>query len=227
MIELIDLCKKFVVNKKEINALKKINLTFEKGTFYAVMGPSGSGKSTLLQLMGLLDNKYSGTIKVDNQDISSLSEGTLAKLRSKKIGFVFQSFFLDDSMKAYENVMLPLYLNKYIEKSNRKKYAISILNKLGLENRIEHYPKQLSGGEQQRVSIARALINDPDIIIADEPTGNLDEVNEINILKLLKELSLNGKCVIVASHNNLIKQYADKIIYLNKGMIGDGLHESH
>ena len=124
-------------------------------------------------------------------------------------------------MKAYENVMIPLYINQNIRKSDRKKYAIDVLRKLGLEKRFEHYPKQLSGGEQQRVAIARALINKPDIIIADEPTGSLDKENEKIILEILKELSLNGICVIVASHNNLIKQYADKIIYLKNGMKGE------
>ena len=221
MIELINVNKHFRKKKDGFSVLNNINVTFKKGKFYAVMGPSGSGKSTLLQLIGLLDNKFSGTIKIDGQDINELSENKISNLRKDKIGFVFQSFFLNANMKAYENVMIPLYINQNIRKSDRKKYAIDVLRKLGLEKRFEHYPKQLSGGEQQRVAIARALINKPDIIIADEPTGSLDKENEKIILEILKELSLNGICVIVASHNNLIKQYADKIIYLKNGMKGE------
>jgi len=221
MIELINVNKHFRLKKDGFSVLNNINVTFKKGKFYAVMGPSGSGKSTLLQLIGLLDNKFSGTIKIDGQDINELSENKISNLRKDKIGFVFQSFFLNANMKAYENVMIPLYINQNIRKSDRKKYAIDVLRKLGLEKRFEHYPKQLSGGEQQRVAIARALINKPDIIIADEPTGSLDKENEKIILEILKELSLNGICVIVASHNNLIKQYADKIIYLKNGMKGE------
>ena len=221
MIELINVNKHFRLKKDGFSVLNNINVTFKKGKFYAVMGPSGSGKSTLLQLIGLLDNKFSGTIKIDGQDINELSENKISNLRKDKIGFVFQSFFLNANMKAYENVMIPLYINQNIRKSDRKKYAIDVLRKLGLEKRFEHYPKQLSGGEQQRVAIARALINKPDIIIADEPTGSLDKENEKIILEILKELSLNGICVIVASHNHLIKQYADKIIYLKNGMKGE------
>lgn len=221
MIELINVNKHFRLKKDGFSVLNNINVTFKKGKFYAVMGPSGSGKSTLLQLIGLLDNKFSGTIKIDGQDINELSENKISNLREDKIGFVFQSFFLNANMKAYENVMIPLYINQNIRKSDRKKYAIDVLRKLGLEKRFEHYPKQSSGGEQQRVAIARALINKPDIIIADEPTGSLDKENEKIILEILKELSLNGICVIVASHNNLIKQYADKIIYLKNGMKGE------
>lgn len=216
MIELIDINKSYFLKSETIEALQSINITFEKGKLYAIMGHSGCGKSTLLHIIGLLDKKTSGTIKIDGKTIDCMKENQKAHFRMKKIGFIFQSFFLNNNMKAFENVMLPMYINPTIKKGKRKKIAISLLQKVGLAERINHYPNELSGGEQQRVAIARALVNNPDIILADEPTGNLDEANEEYIFRFLSQLAKAGTCVIVASHNNKIKEYADEVIYLDQ-----------
>lgn len=184
---------------------------------YAIMGHSGSGKSTLIQCLGLLDNVTSGKIYIDNEDVSKKTVDEQNKLRNIKIGFVFQDYYLNNTMKAYENVMLPMLINKKYKNKNITKMAEMLLCEVGLEDRIKHYPKQLSGGEQQRVAIARAIANNPDIILADEPTGNLDEANEKYILTILKKMANRGKCVIIVSHNPLIKEYADIVINMKKG----------
>lgn len=225
MIELININKIYSLKNSFVEALDDVNFTFEKGKFYAIMGHSGCGKSTLLQLIGLLDKPTDGVIKIDGNITNYLSEKGKTNLRMKKIGFVFQAYYLNNNMKAFENVMLPMYINLTIHKNDRKTLAIELLNKLGLGNRVNHYPNELSGGEQQRIAIARALVNNPSIILADEPTGNLDELNEEYIFTLLKELSRKNICVIIASHNNKIKDYADEVIYLKKGRIGVDTHE--
>lgn len=184
---------------------------------YAIMGHSGSGKSTLIQCLGLLDNINSGKIYIDNEDTSKMSLSKQNSIRNDKIGFVFQDYYLNNTMRAYENVMLPMLINKNYNDKDISKIAKSLLCDVGLKDRIKHYPKQLSGGEQQRVAIARSLANNPNIILADEPTGNLDEENEKYILAILKEMASNGKCVIIVSHNPLIKEYADVVINMKKG----------
>lgn len=219
MITIKSVSKEYILNQKKVIALKSINLEFELGKLYAIMGHSGSGKSTLLHILGLLDKPTTGRICFYGKDIKKMGEKELADIRAKNIGFIFQSFYLNEKMKAYENVMLPMYINKKISKDKRKELATVLLDSVGLRNRMNHYPKQLSGGEQQRVAIARSLANNPNIIIADEPTGNLDEENEKIIFQLLKKISDRGKCVIVASHNSEIKKYADKIIRIENGTI--------
>lgn len=184
---------------------------------YGIVGPSGSGKTTLLQCMGLLEKFSVGNLFIENVKINSLKEDDLANIRKDKIGFVFQMYYLIPSLSAIENVMLPLFLDKRITKEEREKRAFEMLKKVDLEQRIHHYPDELSGGEQQRVAIARALINNPSIILADEPTGNLDEKNELIILEILKKCAEEGKCVIIVSHSQKIFKYADKIIRMNKG----------
>lgn len=221
MLEIKNLSKTYNLNNKKIVALDDITFSFEDGKFYAIMGHSGSGKSSLIHCCGILDDYDNGTISINGNNISKLNETEKAKFRNKNIGFVFQSFYLSPKLRSYENVMLPMYLNKEINPKLRKKQSIDLLKKFGLEDRILHYPKELSGGEQQRVAIARALANDPNIILADEPTGNLDIDNEKFVFKTLQDLAKNGKCVIVVSHNEIIKDYADVILYMNKGKLSE------
>lgn len=213
-IELNKIVKKYRKNDKEITILKNISYKFNAGNVYIIMGDSGAGKTTLINTIVGLVNLDSGTIKIDNEELNS--KENYSKIRNEKIGMVFQSYLLNENMNAIENVMLPLLLKNNLKTS--KVRATELLKKIGLEDRYNHYPKELSGGEQQRVAIARALANDPDIIIADEPTGNLDKKNEKSIfeqfVKLAKE---DNKCIIVVSHNEQIKEYADKVLILKDG----------
>lgn len=203
----------------EVVALKNISYEFKDSKLYAIMGRSGSGKTTLINIIGLMDNATSGSYILNDKDVFKIDENTKAHLRNKDIGFIFQSFYLEPKLTAIENVILPTIINSDIQKNERKTKAQDILERLGLWDRINHYPHELSGGEQQRVAIARALINNPKIIIADEPTGNLDSKNELEIFEMLKDISKDGKCVIVVSHNEIIKNYADEILYLNDGVL--------
>lgn len=212
-------------NNSKINVLKEINVEFETGKFYAIMGHSGSGKSTLINILGFMDNLYDGEYIFEGKNVSRFNENQLAELRMRKIGFIFQDFELDPDLKAYENVMLPMYINNKIKKNDRNKIAIDLLRQVGLENRINHFPRELSGGEQQRVAIARALANEPNIILADEPTGNLDENNEKEIFNYLKEMVNYGKCVIVVSHSNEVKKYANYIYELKNGKLKLGVRD--
>lgn len=205
-------------NFKKLCAVNDVSAELFAGKMYAIMGPSGAGKSTLLNLMGTLDVPSSGTIRISGQDVVRLSEPQRAALRSQYLGFVFQAFLLNPKMKAYENVMLPMYLGK-CSKSEMKNRAYSLLDELGLRERANHFPKELSGGEQQRVALARALANDPACILADEPTGNLDPDNEQAVFEYLKHLSEQGKCVVVVSHNARIREYADEVLQMNRGSV--------
>lgn len=219
IIKLKNINKKYIRKDEQIEALKNINLTFENGKFYAIMGHSGSGKSTLIRIIGLMDNYDSGIYNLNKIDVKKLNDIEKSNNRMKEIGFIFQDFYLDKNMSALDNVILPMLINKNIKKDERKQKATNLLKKVGLSERANHFPKELSGGEQQRVCIARALANDPNIILADEPTGNLDEKNEQIIFEQLKELSKEGKCIIVVSHSNEVKKYADEIINLKSGEI--------
>lgn len=219
IIKIHNLYKNYKMKGNDIIVLNNLNVNFQKGKFYAIMGHSGSGKSTLINIIGLLDSSNKGTYFINDKDVSKLNQNDLADLRSKKIGFIFQDFCLDEYLKAYENVCLPMLINEKIKKGQRQQIAIDLLEKLDLKDRINHYPKELSGGEQQRVAIARALANNPDIILADEPTGDLDEENEKKIFKILKDLSVNGKCVIAVSHSNEIKKFADILYQLKDGAL--------
>ncbi len=219
MIHLQNIDKSYVKNKRKVNVLKNINYKFESKKFYCIMGKSGAGKSTLIQMLGLLLSPSNGDIYLEKTNVAGLSENEKADIRNKEIGFVFQSFYLNPLLNAYENVMLPGYIDKKSTLKEKKERAFLLLKQMGLENRENHYPKELSGGEQQRVAIARALFHDPNIILADEPTGSLDPENEKHILEILKKLSRKGKCVIVVSHNDAVKNYADKILYIEKGTL--------
>lgn len=219
IISIKSIYKEYVKDNDVIKALKNVSYNFEKGKFYAIMGESGAGKSTLLNCIGLLDDITDGKIKINNVDVVNLSDDELSKIRKEEIGFVFQDYYLNPNMTSCENVMLPLYLDKNINNKEKKQKSIELLEKLGLKDRINHFSKELSGGEQQRVAIARALINNPCILLADEPTGNLDKENEIKIFEIFKEMSKKGKCIIVVTHNSIVKKYADEIIHLKNGEI--------
>ncbi len=219
IITIEDITKTYKTKKRDVEVLKNIDLKFNLGKFYAIMGPSGSGKSTLFNILGLVDTPSSGTYKINGIDITKLTDKSSSIIRMNNIGFVFQDFNLDPYLNALENVMMPLYLNKKIKKEDREKISKDILTKLNLENRLEHFPNELSGGEAQRVAIARALVNNPNIILADEPTGNLDEELETEIFKILKSLTKENKCVIVVSHSSKIKEYADVVYTLKDGKI--------
>lgn len=219
VIEIENLCKSYQTKKEKIDVLKSVSAKFELGKFYAIMGHSGSGKSTLVNILGLIDEYSRGKYMLFGENIEDLNDKELSYLRMKNIGFVFQEFYLNPTLKAYENVILPMVINHEISKSERKTKALELLGGVGLSERAEHFPKQMSGGEQQRVAIARALANDPKIILADEPTGNLDEISEQQVFNLLKEITKRGKCVIVVTHSDYIKKYADKIFYLKDGKL--------
>lgn len=216
-LKLENICKVYNSKTENVIALNQINYQFEVGKFYAIMGHSGSGKSTLISILGLIDRPSSGKYYLNGEDVFKLDDYKLSKLRNKEIGFIFQNFYLDEHLKAYENVMIPMIINENIPKDDRKNRAITLLKRLNLEKRINHFPKEMSGGEQQRVAIARALANEPNIILADEPTGNLDKKNELMVFEELKNLSLAGKLVIVVSHSDEIKNYADIILELKDG----------
>lgn len=219
IITIEDITKTYKTKKRDVEVLKNIDLTFSLGKFYAIMGPSGSGKSTLFNILGLVDTPSSGTYKINGINTTKLTDKSSSIIRMNNIGFVFQDFNLDPYLNALENVMMPLYLNKKIKKEDREKISKDILTKLNLENRLEHFPNELSGGEAQRVAIARALVNNPNIILADEPTGNLDEELETEIFKILKSLTKENKCVIVVSHSSKIKEYADVVYTIKDGKI--------
>lgn len=219
MIKVENLSKMYIKDNKKINVLNSINYTFENGKVYAIMGHSGSGKSTLLYILGTILDFNDGKLFINGINTSTNDGNHNANIRKNNIGFVFQNYLLNSNLKAYENVIIPMYINNKIDKKSRKKYAIDLLKKVGLGDRINHYPKELSGGEQQRVAIARALANSPDIILADEPTGNLDKDSELLILEIFKKLRNDGKCVIIVSHNDIIKKYADIILTLNNGKL--------
>lgn len=219
LIEIKNLSKTYKTKNEDIVALNDISISFESGKLYAIMGHSGSGKTTLINIMGLLDNASSGDYFLEDKNVNELNEIERANIRNSKIGFVFQSFYLDENLTAYENILLPALKNKNISKEELKNRADELLKKFNLLDRKNHYPNELSGGEAQRIAIARALINDPLIIIADEPTGNLDEANERMIFEYLKDISKSGKCVIVVSHNKDIKKYCDKLYEIKGGKL--------
>ncbi len=218
-IEIVNGYKEYIKNKEKIVVLNNINTKFEEGKTYAIMGNSGSGKTTLLNILGTLDILTSGKMLIDSEEILRLKENEKAYIRMKKIGFIFQEFYLNQYMTVQENIMQPMYINKEYDKTAKKQRTNELIEMMGLSQRKKHYPKELSGGEQQRVAIARALANKPDIILADEPTGNLDKNNEQKIFEILNSLSKNGKCVIIVSHSNVVKKYADIILNLEEGKL--------
>ncbi len=192
--------------------LEDFSYTFESGKFYAIMGRSGAGKSTLLNIIGTIDSATDGEVLVMGKNVTGLKEKEKAELRMKNIGFVFQGFYLNPYLNGEENVIVPMRINREIPSTDRKQIAEKLMADFGVENLKSSLPSQMSGGEQQRVCIARALANNPDIILADEPTGNLDEENEKIVFSYLKKLAEQGHTVIAVSHNEAVKDYADEIV---------------
>ena len=218
-IELKEISK---IYNNSVVAVDNVSLTVNQGEFIAVMGQSGSGKSTLLQIAGLLDTCTSGQVIINGNDVSTLDKNAIADVRMENLGFVFQAFHLNAHLKLYENVMVPMLINdKFTSMNDMKEQAMQLIDSVGLTNRKEHYPFELSGGEQQRVAIARALANDPDFILADEPTGNLDSKNDLMVFEELKKLCYLGKGVLVVSHNDAVIDFADKIYTMKDGVLGE------
>lgn len=212
IIELRDVHKIYDMGESKVHALDDLTLAIRQGEFVAIMGPSGSGKSTAMNLVGSLDIPTHGKIFLDGHNISSLSESDLAQIRGKKIGFIFQQFNLIPNLTSKENVMLPMLFQGY-SLDEREKKAEELLKLVELEERMEHYPNQLSGGQQQRVAIARSLANDPEVILADEPTGNLDTKTGEIVMNFLEKLNKQGKTIIMVTHSPELAQKHAKIVY--------------
>jgi putative ABC transport system ATP-binding protein len=219
VIHLHDVTKHYHMGGSVVKAVDGIDIDVRKGDFVAIMGPSGSGKSTTMNLVGSLDVPTHGHIFLDREDISQLEESDLAQLRGKNIGFIFQQFNLIPTLTVKENIMLPMTLQGYDE-YEREKRVIELLKKVELLDRADHYPNQISGGQQQRVAIARALANDPEVILADEPTGNLDTHTGEKVMDVLKQLNKEGKTIVMVTHSpELAKEYADIIYSMKDGKI--------
>lgn len=215
------------IYKNQVHALNEVSLTVKPGEFIAVMGQSGSGKSTLLQIAGLLDNCTSGSVIINGNDVSKIDKNKLADVRMKSLGFVFQAFHLNSHLRVYENIMVPMLINdEFKTKAEMQKKAMELVELVGLTHRKEHYPTELSGGEQQRVAIARAMANNPDFILADEPTGNLDSKNELMVFEELKKLANAGKGILVVSHNDAVIDFADKLYIMKDGVLEEKQNEN-
>lgn len=218
MIEINDISKVFRTSEVETVALNHVNLEVKEGEFAAIMGPSGCGKSTLLNILGLLDNPTEGSYKLLGQEVGDLKEKERTRVRKGKLGFVFQSFNLIDELNVYENVELPLtYLG--IKASERRRMVEDILKRMNISHRAKHFPQQLSGGQQQRVAIARAIVTNPHIVLADEPTGNLDSVNGNEVMNLLTELNREGTTVVMVTHSEENARMAGRLIRMIDGNI--------
>ena len=222
-IEIKNLEKVFRTDSVETVALNNISLTINDGEFVAIMGPSGCGKSTLLNILGLLDSPTSGSYLLDGREVASLKENERADYRKGKIGFIFQAFNLIDMLNVRDNIMLPLNCLG-LGKSEKEKKVAAILDRMGIAHRSSHYPSQLSGGQQQRVAIARAVVSNPGLILADEPTGNLDSRNGAEVMALLDELHKDGATIIMVTHSQTDAAHADRIINLFDGQIVDSLN---
>jgi len=224
IIEVKDLCKKFYQDEKEIEVLKKVSLAVPQGGIQAIVGPSGAGKSTLLHIMGVLDRPTSGEVIFEGANIFERSDDSIASWRNGKIGFIFQMHYLLPEFSAAENVLLPFMMNSSYGKRGSKKNgmekALSILDEVGLSDRVSHRPGELSGGEQQRVAIARALINEPALVLADEPTGNLDGKTGGLVMDLMLDLvRKKGKTFVIATHNDFLAKAADSVVRMEDGRI--------
>ena len=218
LITLLDIGRKYVIGAETIHALKSVSLTIEKGEFVALMGPSGSGKSTLMNILGCLDTPTKGTYILNGNQVSEMSDSELAEIRNKEIGFVFQTFNLLPRSSSLENVALPL-VYAGVGREQREDRAQKTLESVGLGNRVHHKPNELSGGQRQRVAVARALVNNPSIILADEPTGNLDTKTSVEIMGLLEEIHSKGNTIILVTHEEDIAQHAQRIVRMRDGLI--------
>jgi ABC-type lipoprotein export system ATPase subunit len=216
MIELSGIEKVYRRGAEELHALRGVDLVIARGEFIAIVGPSGAGKSSLLHILGCLDRPTGGTVKLDGMNVEHMSEPELDGIRRRKIGFVFQQFYLMPGLSVFDNVALPKVFSK--EKIDRERME-ALIGMVGLNNRKAHFPNQLSGGEMQRAAIARALVNDPEVVLADEPTGNLDSVNSEKIFELLKSLHGKDYTVVMVTHNNDLAKRADRVITIRDGKI--------
>jgi len=225
IIRLENACKIYQMGTQQVKALAGVTVSFKKGSFWAIMGPSGSGKSTMMNILGCLDRLTSGRYYLEGQDVSGLDDDALSELRLKHLGFIFQSFNLIPQLTVQRNIELPLYYLGWDAKSGAQR-AKELAENVGLGDRVDHRPTELSGGEMQRVAIARALANDPQIIFADEPTGNLDSTTGEQILELLKKLNRQGKTIIIVTHESVIARHAQNTLHLLDGRI-DRIEERH
>ncbi|MBA1334203.1 MAG: ABC-type antimicrobial peptide transport system, ATPase component [Firmicutes bacterium] len=224
LIEIENLCKSYVMGEIELEVLKHINLNIEANEFVSIVGPSGSGKSTLMNILGCLDTPTQGKYRLDGIDVGSMHGRKLAELRNRKIGFVFQSFNLLPRLTALENVELPMVYRGAQSREQREK-AVSALEMVGLGDRLHHRPAELSGGQQQRVAIARAIVGEPAIILADEPTGNLDSASGKEVMELLQRLNRDGATLIVITHDLEIAQKAERQIFIRDGVMTEARKE--
>lgn len=218
IIKLNDVHKEYLMGEDRINALDGVSVSVKKGDFIAIIGPSGSGKSTMMNMIGALDIPTKGEIFLDEKNIANLHESDLAQIRGRKIGFIFQTFNLIPTLTAKENIALPM-LFQGIQKEERMEKAEELLEKVGLKDRMEHLPSELSGGQRQRVAIARALANNPDVILADEPTGNLDSKTGKEILELFIKLNNDGKTIIIVTHDEDVAKHASKVLKMKDGKL--------
>jgi putative ABC transport system ATP-binding protein len=218
IIETRTISKRYIMGEEVIEALKSVTISVNKGEYVAFMGPSGSGKSTLMNIIGCLDTPTNGTYILNNKDVSDMSENELAEIRNKEIGFVFQTFNLLPRLSSLENVALPLIYAGF-NKADRTEKALDALRSVGLGERSKHKPNELSGGQRQRVAVARALVNTPSILLADEPTGNLDTKTSYEIMDLFEELHSKGNTIIMVTHEEDIARYAHRIVRLRDGLV--------
>ncbi len=225
VIQIMSLTRDYAMGSTIVHALRGVHLTVQAGEFLALMGASGSGKSTLLNVIGLLDRPTAGQYKLEDVDVFSLRRDDLARIRGRRIGFIFQNFNLLPRYSTWENVALPLtYRSGEVRSEDQHKRAMQILKRVGLERRAGHQPMELSGGERQRVAIARALITEPAVLLADEPTGNLDSATGKEIMSLLTELHTEGKTIIMVTHDRNIARYASRVCTIRDGVLMEGAH---
>lgn len=219
ILEIKNLQKSYMKNNFQNKVLDNINLSIGKGKFVIIMGPSGSGKSTLLNILGLLDDASSGKYVFEGKNVENLTDKEKSKIRHENIGFVFQNYNLLSHLTAEENVVLPLFLSSETNLTKRKRASRTLLERVKMSHRKDYLPKELSGGEKQRIAIARSLINDPKVIFADEPTGSVDSKSELNIINLFEEIVSKGTSVVLVTHNNIYKKYADELWIMHEGKL--------